>query len=211
MVVSELIFHITLLPIFVVGSSSLDGQVLIGLFFGKWWNSSLSCIFFNIADWSARKLQSFSPTYRERKNYGGKTCLIIWRLSDFYLLDVYQGCTSCGQLVCGWWGFFLQYLRNFFFVSTAEDWGLRSSLLNSFSFVFLAIIFVAGRVKLFCSKKPWFPALWRECHENKTYAFKDKTLRKFAYVWGQTTTCATLMQIYCNWCLQPGIYWYHLR
>ena len=32
MVVSELIFHITLLPIFVVGSSSLDGQVLIGLF-----------------------------------------------------------------------------------------------------------------------------------------------------------------------------------
>ena len=98
-----------------------------------------------------------------------------------------------------------------FFVSTAEDWGLRSSLLNSFSFVFLAIIFVAGRVKLFCSKKPWLPTLWRECHENKTYAFKDKTLRKFAYVWGQTTTCATLMQIYCNWCLQPGIYWYHLR
>ena len=36
MVVSELIFHITLLPIFVVGSSSLDGQVLIDSFFGEW-------------------------------------------------------------------------------------------------------------------------------------------------------------------------------
>ena len=36
MVVNELIFLITLLPIFVAGSSSLDGQVLIGLFFGKW-------------------------------------------------------------------------------------------------------------------------------------------------------------------------------
>ena len=35
MVVSELIF-LTLLPIFVAGSSSLDGQVLIGCFFGKW-------------------------------------------------------------------------------------------------------------------------------------------------------------------------------
>ena len=35
MVVSELNLFITLLPIFVVGSSSLDGQVLIGLFFGK--------------------------------------------------------------------------------------------------------------------------------------------------------------------------------
>ena len=50
MVVSELNLLITLLPIFVAGSSSLDGQVLIGSFFGKWLNSSLSYIFFNIAD-----------------------------------------------------------------------------------------------------------------------------------------------------------------
>ena len=49
MVVSELNLLITLLPL-VAGSSSLDGQVLIGSFFGKWLNSSLSYIFFNIAD-----------------------------------------------------------------------------------------------------------------------------------------------------------------
>ena len=50
MVVSELIFHFTLLPIFVVGSSSLDGQVLIGLFLVNGEILSLSYIFFNIAD-----------------------------------------------------------------------------------------------------------------------------------------------------------------
>ena len=50
MVVSELIFHITLLPIFVVGSSSLDGQVWLVCLLVNGRILSLFYISFNIAD-----------------------------------------------------------------------------------------------------------------------------------------------------------------
>ena len=46
MVPSEIYFLITLLPIFVAGSSSLDGQVLIGLFVCFLVNGKLLSLFY---------------------------------------------------------------------------------------------------------------------------------------------------------------------